>query len=180
MARTTETGFLFQLFCYNSREPGGKERVSRKDGLTLIELVITLAVVAVLTVLFVPNLGRWVSHYRLRGAVREIVSQMELAKIKALKSNLEYRILFDLEARTFELQRGDRPDSSLRGSREGGLFTLPTQVQVREMTFRDSAAEFNPHGTAAGGRVVLVSRGGEEYRITVNTTTGKTNTTRVK
>ena len=76
----------------------------RRPGITLIELVMTLAILAVLTVLVVPNLGKWIQHYRIRGTVREIVSQMELAKIKALKSNLEYRIAFDSGAGIFRLK----------------------------------------------------------------------------
>lgn len=150
----------------------------RRQGITLIELVTTLAIVTVLTVMMVPNLGRWIQHYRIKGAIRDIVSQMELAKIKALKYNREYRISFDPDRGTFQLQRGNRPNSSSTWNPEGGQFTIPGQVSIDEVTFANQAAEFNPHGTATGGKVILKTRHGEQYRITVTTTTGKINTTR--
>lgn len=150
----------------------------RRDGITMIELVITLAIVVVLAVMVVPNLGRWIQHYRMTGALRQMVSQMELAKISALKNNLEYRIAFDVANRTFELQRGNRPDGSGDWNREGGEFSIPRQVTIDNVTFPDGAAHFNPHGTAATGGVYLSITSGEQYSITV-TNAGKINTTRM-
>ncbi len=150
-----------------------------RRGVTLIELVITFAIVAFLSVLVVPNLGKWIQHYRLRGTVREIVSQMELAKIKALKHNLEYRVSFDLGGRKFELQRGDRSASSKDWTTESRKIPIPRQVNIHAITFPDDAAHFNPHGTASKGSVELTSTNGEKYRITVTTTTGKITTDRV-
>ena len=151
----------------------------RRHGITLIELVVTLAITAVLAVLVVPNLGNWIQHYRIKGAVREIVSRMELAKIKALKNNLEYRVAFDRDGGTFELQRGNRPGSSWQWTQEGVEFKIPRQVRIDNVTFPTDAAHFNPHGTAATGGVYLSSTNGEQYRITVITSTGKINTKRI-
>jgi len=149
--------------------------VVRRRGITVIELVIVLAIVAILTVLVVPNLGGWVQHYRIKGVVRHIVSQMELAKIKALKNNLEYRVYFDKTIGTFELQRGNRPAMSPSWIREAGPYQLPRQVTM-SVTFASDAVQFNPHGTAGSGRVVLATPHNEKYTITVTTSTGKINT----
>ncbi len=145
-----------------------------RPGITLIELVMTLAILAVLTVLVVPNLGKWIQHYRIRGTVREIVSQMELAKIKALKSNLEYRIAFDSGAKIFRLERGNMAAGSSDWSPEGGEFRIPRHVTMTVKT----TAHFNPHGTGSGS-LDLSTASGEQYHITVNTTTAKINTKRV-
>ena len=150
-----------------------------RHGLTVVEFVIALAILAILTALAVPNLGKWIQHYRIRGSVREVVSQMELCKIRALKSNLEYRVSFDVRKGTFQRQRGNRPDSSSSWTLEGRESVMPKQVFVVEVTFDHEAAEFNPDGTATGGRVILATRSGERYRISVNTTTGRINTIRM-
>jgi len=150
----------------------------RGRGITIIELVMVLAIVVVLVVMVVPNVGSWVQHYRIKGVVRHIVSQMELAKIKALKNNLEYRVYFDTTIATFELQRGNRPAMSSSWIREAGPYQLPPQVTM-SVTFASDAVQFNPHGTAGpGGGVDLTTSRGEQYSITVNTTTGKITTTR--
>lgn len=142
--------------------------MSRRCGLTLVELVITLAILALLTVLAVPNLGRWIQHYRIRAAVRQIVSQMELAKIKALKNNWPYRIAFDEAAGTFRLETRSKSSEAWRV--EGRVFRIPHQVPL---DVNVKAIHFNPDGTAASGTVTVGPTGGEHYTITVNTTTGK-------
>ena len=146
----------------------------RRRGITLIELVITLAIVAVLSVMVVPGLGRWVREYRMKRVVRQIVSRMELAKIMALKSNLEHRIAFDPGGGTFQIE--SRPNPSGDWTLDGRVFQVPHQVPFQVNV---SAIKFNPHGTATSGRVTIGPAQGKHYEITVNTTTGKINTKRV-
>ena len=150
--------------------------------MTLIELAVTLAVVAVLAVLVVPGLGGWARHYRIKGAVRQVVSEMELAKIKALQQNREYRIWMDTSAGVFRLERGNRPDMSSDWELEGRDLSLPESVSFAAVTFdktesgldHERAAEFNPHGTARRGKVILRSSWKDEaYTIKVRNITGK-------
>lgn len=158
----------------------------RRGGITLIELVITLAILAALAVMVVPNLGGWIQHYRIKGAVREIVSQMELAKIKALKCNREYRLKINTNSGIFRLERGNRPTMSSKWEKEGGEFGLPKNVFFDIVTFdktesgfdHERAAQFNPHGTAGRGRLVLATTRDEKYTIAVSNRTGKITTTK--
>lgn len=148
------------------------EGVFTRRGITLTELMITIAIVAVLAAMVVPNFGKWIQHYRLRGTVREVVSQMELAKIRALKNNLEYRIAFDKDKGTFWLERGNRPDVSGGWTLEGGVSQVPHRVPFDVDV---SSMQFNPDGTASSGTVTIGQQGAEHYYITVTTTTGKIN-----
>ena len=151
-------------------------------------MVITLAIVAVLAVTVLPNLGSWIQHYRIKGVVREIVSRMELAKIKALKHNREYRLYVNSNNGIFRLERGNLPNMSSQWVCDGGEFSLPGQVSFEEVTFpktesaqdHERAVQFNPHGTAGSGKMVLTTTRNEKYTITVTDATGKINTTRGK
>ncbi|NIQ39105.1 MAG: prepilin-type N-terminal cleavage/methylation domain-containing protein [Proteobacteria bacterium] len=154
--------------------------MSRQRGITLTELVVTIAIVAVLAVLLVPNLGSWIRHYRIKAAVREIVSNMELAKIRALKNNLEYRVVFEAATRTFYLERGNRSSSSWKWTRVSRRISLPQKIRMN-VTFPTSSVQFNPHGTAGpGGSVDLTIPDGEKYHIALTTATGKIIAQRVK
>jgi prepilin-type N-terminal cleavage/methylation domain-containing protein len=157
--------------------------VSRHAGITLIELIIALAIFAILAVMVLPNLGGWIAHYRIKGAVREMVSRMELAKIKALKDNLEYRLYMNTDTGAFRIERGNRPSMSFKWAKDGGESSLPPNVSFVEVSFpkteadqdHERAVQFNPHGTAGSGKAVLKSTREEKYTITVSDKTGKIN-----
>ena len=156
----------------------------RHLGITLIELITALAILAIIGVLALPNLGGWIDQYRIKGAVREMVSQMELARIKALKDNLEYRLYVNTDTGAFRIERGNRPSMSFKWAKDGGESSLPPNIRFAEVTFskteadqdHERAVQFNPHGTAGSGKAVLTSARQEKYTITVSDVTGKINT----
>jgi len=149
----------------------------RDKGLTLTELVLTLAILAAIAALTLPNLTGWIRHYRARRVVRELVCQMELAKIKALKTNRQYRIAFDPSSKTFRMERGNRPDAPGEWVQEGGIFRVPHQISLEANV---EAIRFNPDGTALSGSVTIRAGDGEYYTVTANTSTGKINVARGK
>ena len=62
-------------------------RKRNKKGITLIELVVVMIIIAIGAVLLVPNIGGWLPNYRLRSATRDIVSTLRTAQMKAVSSN---------------------------------------------------------------------------------------------
>ncbi len=62
-----------------------------KRGVTLIEVVIVFAIIAIGAVLMVPNMGAWLPNYRLRSATRDITSTLRVAQMRAVSNNSDYR-----------------------------------------------------------------------------------------
>jgi len=48
------------------------KQMNRK-GVTLIELIVVMVIIAIGAVLLAPNIGAWLPNYRLRSATRDIV-----------------------------------------------------------------------------------------------------------
>jgi prepilin-type N-terminal cleavage/methylation domain-containing protein len=137
-----------------------------KKGVTLIELVVVFAIIAIGAVLMVPNLRPWIDNYRLRSATRDITSTLRVAQMKAVSNNLDYRVSFDVGAGTYILQRntggGFFPD--------GATQTLPTGISI--VLPGNNPVTFSPNSSSNGGTIQL-SNTKNTKKITVLPSTGR-------
>jgi prepilin-type N-terminal cleavage/methylation domain-containing protein len=70
----------------------------KSSGLTLLELIIVLAMVGILIGIAGLNFARFSSAYRLREAAREIASDLQFARLLAVKENRDIRVVFQTDA----------------------------------------------------------------------------------
>ena len=98
-----------------------------QKGVTLIELVIVMVIIAIGAVLTTPNIGGWLTNYRLRSATRDVVSIMRVAQIKAVSNNTSYRVTFDTVNDSYILEYQATGGAWVG---EGGTQTLPTGSKI--------------------------------------------------
>lgn len=67
----------------------------KKDGYTLIEVLVTMVVLAIVTAITIPVFARWLPDYRLRAAARDLYSNFQLAKMEAVRNNSNCAITFN-------------------------------------------------------------------------------------
>ena len=67
-------------------------------GLTLNEIIVSLAVVGVLTAVGLPRLAKTVANYRLTGAARSLVVQIHKTKVTAIRQGMVCYLDFDFDA----------------------------------------------------------------------------------
>jgi len=71
----------------------------RKDsGFTLIELMVVIAIVAIIASVTVPNLIAWLPKYRVGSAARSVMSAVEFARLQAIRENSDVDVNFDYAA----------------------------------------------------------------------------------
>jgi prepilin-type N-terminal cleavage/methylation domain-containing protein len=74
-------------------------RISRKGrcqkGVTLIELAVVMAIVAIIGLFMAPAIGEWVDNYRIRQAARDMSSDLQFAKMKAISTGVRYTVIFN-------------------------------------------------------------------------------------
>jgi type IV fimbrial biogenesis protein FimT len=63
-------------------------------GLTAAELVVTVAIIAALAAVSIPMMKHYAPTYNTKLAVRDIVSQMQLARIHAIKNRVRTVVVF--------------------------------------------------------------------------------------
>jgi Tfp pilus assembly protein FimT len=129
-----------------------------------------MIIIAIGAVLLVPNIGGWLPNYRLKSATRDIVSTLRTAQMKAVSSNLEYRVSFANP--NFWLERGDLNSASTIWTAEGATQTLPSGIQI-SAPFPGNIAHFNPNSTSSTGSMTLTNTKGQTRSITLTTSTGR-------
>ena len=145
----------------------GALRGRRARGVTLLELLIVLSIMAILAAIVVPIFGGGVSSGELKGATRELAAGLRLARSEALATRKETRVMLDLEARTFQVER-DARTHTLPRQIELKLFTAQSDI-VNEKT---GAIRFFPDGGSNGGRVTLTA-GERKFNVDVDWLTGR-------
>ena len=67
----------------------------KNDGFSLIELLVVLIVLGIMASIAIPGFSTWLPGYRLKSASRDLYSNMQLAKMGAVKANADWAIVFD-------------------------------------------------------------------------------------
>ena len=139
----------------------------RARGVTLLEILIVLSIMAILAAIVVPIVGGGVSAGELKGATREIAAGLRLARSEALATRKETRVTLDLEGRSFQVERDAR------------THTLPRQIGLKLFTAQSDlvnekigAIRFFPDGGSNGGRITLTA-GERKFNVDVDWLTGR-------
>ena len=140
-----------------------------KKGITLMELIIVMAIIALGAVLMVPNIGAWLPNYRLRSATRDIVSTMRLAQMKAVSTNVPYTVTFDEGNNSYIVQY--QTTSGLKD--DGATQRLPAGITMSADFEGLDSAVFNPNSTASSGTLRLQNSKAGQKTVTLFATTGR-------
>jgi len=66
-----------------------------ESGVTLIEILVVLSILATLAAAAIPAFSVWLPNYRLKSAARDLYSNLQMAKMGAVKKNGDWAVIFD-------------------------------------------------------------------------------------
>jgi general secretion pathway protein H len=146
-------------------------RTSRLDqelcaGFTLIEVVVTLAILGLALVLVASYKPPWSSGLGLKGTASELASGLRLARSEAIASNRPVR--FDLDVIGHVYRVGTGADRRLPANLSIELLTITGEN--RRASVGD--IRFNPDGSSTGGRIIL-AEGTRRTAVGVDWLTGR-------
>lgn len=149
---------------------GGPRRRGPDRGFTLVELVITLLVLAVALAVVAPAVGRSTDTLRTRAEAARLAAMLRHAREQAITSGRPHALVVDPDRHRLTIVAGT---DEVRESRDLSPDLVIEATPPPALTVR-----FEPHGVSSGGHFRL-QRGAVRYRVTVDALTGRVRTARL-
>jgi type IV fimbrial biogenesis protein FimT len=131
----------------------------RFAGFTIIELMVTIAIVAVLALVVAPSFVRMVANMRLQGAGNELVSDLHYARSEAVSRNRLMRLTTQADGRGYSIvgDPGSPDQYTLKQVELPGGITLTPGVTVDFSPLRGMTGTLNTLvlGTGTGTQLQL-------------------------
>lgn len=151
-------------------------RVPGNSGFTLIELVITVSIIALTLAFAGPSLQQYVKAQNVKGTAKKIYSNLQLARLTAIRENRSIRVTFTTTAgaESMAIEQNDPPNIPVVAP--VNFFSSPDSLGVR-LTVPNPQFFFKPSGALNGlGQTFTIYHENSEidrtYAITINAAGG--------
>ena len=137
-------------------------------GFTLMEIMTVIAVVGILSAIAIPNFFAWRESAKLRGATQDLMSDLSMARMHAIKTGEVVKVLFANDGYTIFIDDNDDDavdagEDVLRGKK------YSPGVVMDAATFSSDKTTFHRSGAVSPAGSVTLDRGsGQKMKIIVN------------
>lgn len=146
---------------------------SHEQGFTLVELMITIAVFIVLTVLAIPSFQQWIANTKIRSTTESVLAGFQLARAEAVRLNRGVRMTLNADSSWSVTEVISGNVVQTRPAAEGSSDTTMTITPVTSTT-----VDFNGLGRVTNltpitqvdvDSTVIPAAATKELRIMINT-----------
>ncbi len=149
---------------------GTTRRGQTSAGFTLLELIVTLFVLALATGLVMPAIGRGTESIRARADVSRFSALLRHVREQAITARRAHEVRIDPAEHRVSVKAGSEDPRP--------TLTLPERISIRANPPLALTVRFEPYGGSSGADFVLTSSG-LRYHITVDPVTGRVRTERL-
>ena len=138
-----------------------------RRGFTLLEILIVLALMAIVAGFVLPMFGGPVSTSELRSSARQLAAGLRLAQSEAVSQRRETFLVLDVAGKRFKVDN-DPHEHRLPSKIELKLFTAQNDLVSESV----GSIRFFPDGGSNGGRITVAS-GERKFAVDIDWLTGR-------
>lgn len=153
-------------------------KIKGNSGFTLVELIVVLAVIGIGSTLAMFSIHRMLPDLRLKAAARDLQSDLNQARLRAIRENSYVSVRFDTGGNEYVVFIDVNGDMNIDGGTDTALKTvaMPKGVTMYAASFSGGVprTRFDGRGIPNGlGGHVYMRNTGNNYRGISMTTIGK-------
>jgi len=140
--------------------PKPRQAAFASGGFSLVELLVCICVMGFLTSMAAPYLGAVLQNYQAQAAARQLVTDLQLARMKAVAQKTNYSVTFDSANKRYTVSMGVTP-----------VFTRNLSDYSQSLTLTDNFTNdkvtFTPVGQASQAGTTTLTASGSTTRVAV-------------
>lgn len=110
-------------------------RIGEQSGVTLVELVIAMAILAIIATLAMPSFQTMIENQRLRAAAESMLTGLQLARAEAIRRNVRVRFVMDAAGSGWTVELADATPIQKRPAGETGAEVTVALTGDRTVTY---------------------------------------------
>jgi|GEM_PF-485439 len=151
----------------------GRRMIFSNGGFTLVELILALFFFAIVTAIAVPSFRGYIDNTKLKGAARQIMSDIYDVQLRAKSENAQYRITLNVDpANTYVLERVTAPAQTQTKT----LSEHGSDMRITATTFTSNQVNFQARGILSEDNRTITLRNSRNSTAVISVSlTGRAN-----
>jgi prepilin-type N-terminal cleavage/methylation domain-containing protein len=155
---------------------GRKYLLYAKSGFTLVEMLVVLAIVAMLMGITIPFTAGFGKGLRIKTAARAVLGTLRVARSSAITHRNKQKVVFDVQKGEYWAEDFDGNIFEKKRRLPAAVkFASPDDPESDPVVFENDTVIFDASGAVEGvsGYIIISDKQGETRKISIVSSTGK-------